>query len=221
MKLTSIICAALLTAPVAALDAAGLKLAALFSDHRVLQGDMPVPVWGWADPGQEVCVSIAGQTKSAIADASGKWSVTLDKMKPGTSATMTVKGMNTITINDVVVGEVWLGSGQSNMAMRVSGANDFQEEQKAANFPGIRMFKEESASATTRQTVGAGRWVICAPDTVGAFSATLYFFGRAGGNNMSGFWRRGGVCKTAKARDDQHGTSATSVGRWSSHNEVR
>lgn len=74
-----------------------------------------MPVWGWAEPGEEVGVSVAGQTRTAMADDKGNWRVMLDPLKAGTAATMTVKGKNTITIKDVLVGEVWLASGQSNM----------------------------------------------------------------------------------------------------------
>src|SRR4029079_15057469 len=90
----------------------------------------------------------------------------------------TIKGDNTVTIQDVLVGEVWLGSGQSNMALKGKRAKNFQQEQAAATFPLIRQFKEESASATPAQSEGKGKWVLCAPDTVGTFSAALYFFGR-------------------------------------------
>ena len=89
--------------------------AALFSDHMVLQNGMTVPVWGMADPNEKVTVKIAGQTKSATADATGKWTVRLAKLKSGGPFTMTIaggKGSAPITINDVLVGEVWLGSGQ-------------------------------------------------------------------------------------------------------------
>src|SRR5947209_2452581 len=87
---------------------ADVKLPALFSDHMVLQGETAVPVWGRAEPGEEVQVAIAGQTKNATADSSGKWSVNLDKLSAGPARTLTVKGKNTITVQDVLVGEVWL-----------------------------------------------------------------------------------------------------------------
>lgn len=96
----------------------------------------------------------------------------------GDAKTLTVKGTNTIVINDVLVGEVWLGSGQSNMAMAVNRANDFEAEKAAANFPALRMFKEESGAAAEPQSEGKGRWLVCTPENVGGFSATLYFFGR-------------------------------------------
>jgi sialate O-acetylesterase len=145
----------------------------------VLQQGVAVPVWGKADPGEKVSVDFAGRSESAAAGADGRWSVRIGPLpaseRPGT---LTVRGRNEIVIRDVLVGEVWLGSGQSNMAMNVSRSRDAEQEQAAARFPLIRMFKEESARSDTPQTEGKGRWVICAPETVGAFSAALYFFGR-------------------------------------------
>jgi sialate O-acetylesterase len=157
---------------------ADVKLPAIFSDHLVLQRDTAVPVWGWAEPGEKVSVSIAGQTKTGQAAADGQWKVTLAALAAGAPTTLTIKGANTITISDVLVGEVWLGSGQSNMAMTVNRAKDFEQEQAAANFPQIRIFKEESAGAKEAQTVGKGHWELCSPATVGASSAVMYFFGR-------------------------------------------
>jgi sialate O-acetylesterase len=144
----------------------------------VLQADREVPVWGWADPGEEVTVAIAGQTKTAKADPKGKWTVKLAPLKAGDALTLRVKGSNAITVQDVLVGEVWLCSGQSNMQMTVKGAKDFATEKAAANFPKIRMFRETSGVATTPQDHCKGTWQVCSPDSVGDFSAAGYFFGR-------------------------------------------
>jgi sialate O-acetylesterase len=157
---------------------ADVKLPAIFGDHMVLQRDATVPVWGTAAPGEEVSVSIAGQGVSAKAGADGKWSVKLTKLSAAGPHTLTVKGKNTVTFSDVLVGEVWLGSGQSNMAMTVNRAKDFDQEQAAAKFPQIRMFTEASGAANSAQSEGKGSWVVCSPDTVARFSATAYFFGR-------------------------------------------
>lgn len=162
----------------AATARADVKLPAIFGNHMVLQRDAAVPVWGTAAPGEEVTVAIAGQTASAKAGADGKWSVKLTKLAADGPQTLTVKGKNTVTFSDVLVGEVWLGSGQSNMAMTVNRAKDYEQEQAAAKFPEIRMFTESSAAATTAQTEGKGEWVVCSPETVGRFSATAFFFGR-------------------------------------------
>ena len=162
----------------AATARADVKLPAIFGNHMVLQRDAAVPVWGTAAPGEEVTVAIAGQTASAKAGADGKWSVKLAKLAAAGPHTLTVKGKNTVTFSDVLVGEVWLGSGQSNMAMTVNRAKDYEQEQAAAKFPEIRVFTESSAAATTAQSEGKGEWVVCSPETVGRFSATAFFFGR-------------------------------------------
>lgn len=175
MKQTHAFITALLLLPLAA-QAAELKLAALFSDHMVLQCDKPVPIWGWAPAGEKITVEFAGQTKKTTADANGKWTVKLDALKA--SAEPRELKVGGIIIRDVLVGEVWLGSGQSNMAMGVSRARDYNAEQVAANLPLIRMFKENSAAANLPQSDASGQWVICSSETVGTFSATLYFFGR-------------------------------------------
>lgn len=157
---------------------ADVRLPAIFSDHLVLQRDTAVPVWGWADPGEDVSVSLAGRSVQTRAGADGRWRLNLGPLSTGPAGTLTVRGRNTLVIQDVLVGEVWLGSGQSNMAMTVTRAKDADVETAAARFPLIRMFKEESPSAATPQTEGKGRWLVCSPETVGGFSAALYFFGR-------------------------------------------
>lgn len=175
--------AILLMAPLAALQATELELATVFSDHMVLQRDKPVPVWGWADPGEQVRVEFAGQKKTATADAAGKWIVKLDPVPAGAEPRIMViqseRPNRELQVADILVGEVWLGSGQSNMAMLVARARDFETEKTAANLPLIRMFKEESGAAEIPQPDAKGKWVVCSPDTVGSFSATLFFFGRA------------------------------------------
>lgn len=157
---------------------ADVRLPAIISDHMVLQQDAAVPIWGWADPGEEISVFIAGQRKSARADSAGKWKIELDNLKPGAALTLIVTGKNTLTVNNVLVGEVWLGSGQSNMARTTKSAKDFAKEQAAANLPNLRMFKVESGAATNAQSDCRGSWKVCSPETVGGYSAVLFFFGR-------------------------------------------
>jgi sialate O-acetylesterase len=162
-------------------SAAELRLPAVFSDHMVLQRDKAVAVWGWADAAEEVTIEFAGQKKAAKADASGQWSLRLDPLTASAESrrlTATGKDGRKAEVSDVLVGDVWLGSGQSNMAMTVNRAKDFEQEKTASTFPLIRHFKEESAGAATAQTQSKGKWLACTPDNVGAFSATLYFFGR-------------------------------------------
>ena len=157
---------------------ADVRLPSLFSDHVVLQQGVPVPVWGWAEPGEAVTVTIAGQTRTAKAGADGAWRVTLDVLKTGQTLTLTVKGKNTLSVQDVLVGEVWLGSGQSNMAMTVDRCNDVEKERAAANQPSLRMFTVERVVGKEPQAECKGQWVVCASNTVGTFSATAYFMGR-------------------------------------------
>jgi sialate O-acetylesterase len=157
---------------------AEVKLPAIFSEHLVLQSGVAVPVWGWAEPDEEVTVSVADRKATAKTGADGKWRVNLDALKPGGPLTLTVQGRNTLTVSDVLVGEVWLGSGQSNMALTVNRAKDFEQEKAAANLPQIRMFTVASGAADTAQADCKGAWKVCTPDNVGAFSAALYFTGR-------------------------------------------
>ena len=115
---------------------AEVRLPAIFSDHMVLQAECPVTVWGWASPTEEVSVSIAGQTQTTIASAAGKWQVTLSPLaKTNAATTMIVKGHNALTVADVLVGEVWLGSGQSNMELQVKRSKDFAREKTQTGKP--------------------------------------------------------------------------------------
>ena len=180
-KISPLLLIALLLAPQGVLQAADLKLGTVFSDHMVFQREKPVAVWGWSDPGESVTVSFAGQSKSVSADSDGKWSLKLAALtasvEPRYLIVIGKEGRN-VEIKDVLVGEVWLGSGQSNMAMAVGSANNFEAEKTAANLPLIRYYSEASIPADKPQFEGKGKWEICSPETVRRFSATLYFFGR-------------------------------------------
>ncbi len=159
---------------------ADVELPAIFSDHMVLQRAAVAPVWGWADTGEKVTVQFAGQSKTATAGKNGKWMVRLDAINDATvKGSLTVKGNNTLIIKDVLVGEVWLASGQSNMAMTVGRCRDAAQEKAAAEFPAIRMFTTERRAHLEPQTDCAGTWAVCSPETVNGFSGTAYFFARA------------------------------------------
>ncbi len=163
------------------LFAAGFRLAAPIADHMVLQREKPVAVWGWADAGESVTVAFAGQSKSATADADGKWMLKLDALKASAEPrTLVVTGKegHKLEVKDVLVGEVWLGSGQPNMAMNVQSSNNFDAEKTAAKYPLIRHYQESSGPAELPLPEGKGAWKACTPDNVGSFSAILYFFGR-------------------------------------------
>ena len=157
---------------------AEVKLPALISDHMVIQADAEVPIWGWASPGESVAVGLRQANANTIADQNGKWQVRLPKLTAGGPHTLEVKGSNALVVKDVLIGEVWLGSGQSNMAMTVNRAKDFDKEAAAANLPQIRMFTVTSTAASTPQADCQGQWAVCSPETVARFSATAYFFGR-------------------------------------------
>ena len=161
---------------------ADVKLPALISDNMMLQANKPVPVWGTADPGEKVTVSFAGQSVSTTTDATGKWQVKLTPLATDTCGSMTVEGKNKITIANVLVGTVWVCSGQSNMELSISVANNAAAEIPKANYPKIRLFKVKKTTALQPQSDVEGHWVECTPETLAKkedpFSAVAYFFGR-------------------------------------------
>ncbi len=167
---------------------ADVSLPKVFGDHLVLQRDRAVPVWGHAAPGEKVTVRFAGQEKSVTADAGGRWKTSLDAL--ATSATprdLSVAGANTLTLHDILVGEVWLCSGQSNMEMAVGvvtagaqpeSAHDpaLAEEIKMAAYPAIRLFRVEKKHQPP--DVVSDGWTECRGDALARFSAAGFFFGR-------------------------------------------
>jgi sialate O-acetylesterase len=158
---------------------ADVKLPAIFTDHMVLQQGQKNRVWGTATPGEKVTVSIGQQQQVATADAAGKWQVSLDPLPVNREpATLTIKGNNTVTISDVLVGEVWICSGQSNMQWSVNQSNDPDLERLTANYPQIRLITVPQVGTQEPQDDFNGRWSVCSSDTVGDFSAVGYFFGR-------------------------------------------
>ena len=174
MKLTL---AAMALAPLAALHAA-VKPNPLFSDNAVLQQGIAVPVWGTAGEGEKVTVTFAGQTAAMVAKA-GKWKVTLAALKASeTPQTMTISGENKVEIKNVLVGEVWVCSGQSNMQFTLGKAANAATEIPTANYPKLRMFTVERKPAIQPQAEANGSWQECSPQTVSSFSAVGYFFGR-------------------------------------------
>jgi sialate O-acetylesterase len=165
------------TAPLAAW--ADVSLNNMFGDHMVLQQGIKNKVWGKADPGEAVTVTLGPQSHSTAAAADGSWHVFLDPVAEyGGPHTLTVKGQNTVTFNDVLIGEVWVCSGQSNMAWGVNQANDPDLEKAAAKFPTIRFISVPQVGTQEPQWNFKGKWAVCTPETVGEFSAVGYFFGR-------------------------------------------
>jgi sialate O-acetylesterase len=161
----------------APLAEAKLKLPALIGDHMVLQRGTPA-VWGWADAGQAVTVSLAGKTARATADQDGKWKVTLPLPAAGGPYDMVIQADEAVTVSDVLVGDVWVGSGQSNMEFAMKTSNDADKEIPAADFPKIRLFKLDHVSSFTPLEDVPGSWSLCTPASVADFSAVAYHFGK-------------------------------------------
>ncbi|MCF7848835.1 MAG: sialate O-acetylesterase [Kiritimatiellales bacterium] len=160
---------------------AELKLAAVFSDNMVVQRGQKVPVWGWADAGEIVTVRFSDQDKTTKAGEDGKFIVKFAKMvanKAAQELVVETGGGEKLVVKNILIGEVWLCSGQSNMQFPVSKAANFDKEKVAANHPLIRMFLTDLKASTERQADCTGVWNVCTPENVGKFSAAAYFFGR-------------------------------------------
>ena len=159
---------------------AEITLPHIFSDHMVLQQQQPIPIWGKAAPGTAVTVTFAGQTKTTVANEHGRWMVHLDALTAtAVGQTLTITGQNTVTFTDVLVGEVWICSGQSNMQFGVSSSVNGGQEYAGAHFPHIRLFTVPVETAPAPREDCGGGWMVCSQDTVPCFSAVAFFFGRA------------------------------------------
>jgi sialate O-acetylesterase len=158
---------------------ADVKLPAIFGDHMVLQQDGKIPVWGWDEPGQKVTVTLGSDTADATAGADGSWRVDLAPLPTNaTPVTMTVTGKNTVTFQDVLVGEVWLASGQSNMSFGLSWNPGYKDIVAQANDPQMRIYMADNRPSSRPRTVGGGHWQLVTPDSAKDSSAAAYFFGR-------------------------------------------
>lgn len=164
---------------------AKVTLPTVFGSDMVLQRDIEVPVWGWADPGERVSVRVAGKQAQTTADTSGTWILKLPPIEAGGPHTMTVCGTNQIDLTNVLVGEVWLCSGQSNMDMGINQVQNGQTEREQANYSQIRLFEIPYKQAPEACRDCDAKWRECTSDTVGqggfagaGFSAVAYFFGR-------------------------------------------
>lgn len=163
-------------APIAAAD---VSLNNMFGDHMVLQQGIRNRVWGEANPGESVTVTLGGQTHSTTAAADGSWQVFLDPVQDyGGPHTLTIEGRNTVAFNDVLIGEVWVCAGQSNMQWNLNQAKDPDIEKAAAKFPGIRLISVPQVGTQEPMWNFKGKWAVCQPETVGNFSAVGYLFGR-------------------------------------------
>jgi sialate O-acetylesterase len=162
---------ALLVITLAAPAHANVTVKPPFASSMVLQREMAVPVWGTAAGGEQVTVSIASQTKTVTTPASGKWTLKLDPMPAGGPYVVTIKGTNTVTLEDVYVGEVWQAAGQSNMDTRLNFYSNLASEIAKANHPLLRYY-------TVRQPGQTTTWQVVSPSTAGPLSALAYFFGK-------------------------------------------
>lgn len=151
---------------------AEIRLPKVFNSHMVLQQDKPLIVWGWASPNETVKVQLGNASTEAQANANGEWKVVLPAMKAGGPYTLTVSGSSNVQFDDVMIGEVWLCSGQSNMEMGIGMCNNAKEEIAAADYPGIRLlmvpnkWTPEPQSDTTESKT-EGTWKLYSPKTVG------------------------------------------------------
>src|SRR5580658_6159790 len=161
---------------------AEVQLPRVFGSHMVLQREMPLVIWGWAQPNETVTVTLASASVQAQANERGEWKVTLPAMKAGGPFLLKVTGSSSVEFDDVMIGEVWLCSGQSNMEMGIGMVRDAQKEIAAANDPGLRLLLVTRKWDPLPQTNIDGAWKVCSPGTVAeggwnGFSAAAYYFG--------------------------------------------
>jgi sialate O-acetylesterase len=154
-----------------------------FSDNMVLQRDLAAPVWGWTTPGQRVTVTMSGKTATAVADTTGKWMARIGPFAAGGPHTLTISGPQTVTLNNVMTGDVWICSGQSNMEQGIGVSANPQEEIANANHPNLRLFTVPKRIGTVPQSLVVGSWQPTTSQTIasggwGGFSAVAYYFGR-------------------------------------------
>jgi sialate O-acetylesterase len=170
-------CTILATASTGSLMAAP-KLPSIFSDGMVLQRDAQNPVWGWAEPGETVTVTLGGVSAQSTAGADGRWRVELPPLPAGGPHTLSVAASTTLSVKDVLIGEVWLCSGQSWMTWDMGRVRDSEKEIANANSPTIRMFTVKKYAAVSPQDNCEGGWTAVTPQTARPLSALAYFFGR-------------------------------------------
>jgi sialate O-acetylesterase len=170
----------LLLAFVVATAYADVTLPKIFGTNMVLQRDKPITIWGWAAPKEKIAISFNKQSKNVSADKNGEWKVTLASEPAGGPFELTVKGKNnSITLSNILMGDVWVCSGQSNMEWTVNNSNNSAQEIRDGNYPTIRHIKIPNTVASTPQKdIPSGEWKVCAPDAVGNFTAVGYFFAR-------------------------------------------
>lgn len=145
----------------------------------VLQREHAIPVWGWSDSKEKITIIFNKQTKTVVADKMGKWKLNLAAEAAGGPYQLVIKGKNTITLSNILVGDVWVCSGQSNMEFHLQTANDGESEIKQANYPNIRQFEvPKTVASLPKEDLSGGDWKVCSPETAGNFTAVGYFFAR-------------------------------------------
>ena len=165
--------------PLTSSASANVRLPAIVGDNMVLQQQMGAPIWGWANPGQTVTVAGSwGKEASATAGDNGKWKVCLNTSPYGGPYTLTIKGKNEITIDNVMIGEVWLCAGQSNMGWRLSATFEGKKDSASANYPNLRIFRSERCHSHEPQEDCIAEWTPCTPDTAATCSAVSFYFAR-------------------------------------------
>jgi len=157
---------------------ATIILPPIIADHMVMQQNAPVKLWGNANAGEQVTISILQQTVVTHANSLGKWMVWLQPLSSSIPIEMKISGSNNILIKDILLGDVWLASGQSNMEWKVKQSTNADKEIKAADYPKIRLFIVRRGFSDTALSTIQGKWELCSPATAGNFSAVAYFFGR-------------------------------------------
>lgn len=162
---------------------ADVRLPHVFGDHMVLQRDRPIIIWGWATPNETVTVQLGSESQTTQANDRGEWKAVLSPLKAGGPYVLTVTGSSTVKCEDVMIGEVWLCSGQSNMEFGLGNVNNAAAEIAAANHPGLRLLMVPNRWTPLPQSDMDGTWAVCTPESVrqggwNGFSAVAYFFGR-------------------------------------------
>ncbi len=158
---------------------ANVSVSKIFSNNMVIQRDREIKIWGWASPGESVTVSFNGKSGKAKTSKNGKWLVKIPAMTAGGPYVMKVSGKNSVELNNILIGDVWVCSGQSNMEWIIRNTNDAVKEIAESNYPKLRLFTVTKAmSYTPKEDLEGGTWLECNPKNVEEFSAVAYFFGR-------------------------------------------
>lgn len=177
MKIISILLNLLLT--LSLYVHADIKLPGVFTDNMVLQRDMPIKIWGWADKREKVTISFGGNTVTVKADREGKWKAELPASPAGGPYEMTISGTNSIVLSNILVGDIWICSGQSNMEWPLITTNNAEEAIKNAQYPEIRLFTvQKKISTKPLEDLESDGWMVCDPESIPSFSAVAYYFGK-------------------------------------------